>query len=151
MEEIQVFHAIKRDDLSYTPENPRLEPQEAKYIHYGFYYALPGKGKDLEALAKDYSNLYKSHGIDTGWNIYQTITGSDLPLYVVAVRAKNAADYHTNREKIAEVLGEAAEKIGEKVGSTVRRIEYKEGMLRPELSYPVPTYKPMEMEKEGAR
>ncbi|MHC4217960.1 MAG: hypothetical protein ACYSU7_05835 [Planctomycetota bacterium] len=138
MDHVEVFQVAKRLDLSYTPENPRLKPEEMEYIHYGFYYAIPGKGEDLEAIAREFVDLYKSNGIDTGWSIYQSITGSDLPVYVVANGAKSAADYFSNRERIRELLGEDAKKIGAKVGATVRRMEYKEGMPRPDLSYPAP-------------
>ena len=92
--------------------------------------------KDFEALAMEFKELYESQGIDWGWTIYQTITGSDLPLYVVVQGAKSADDYHANRARIKEVLGEEYKKLGKKVGAVVRRIEYKDGTVRPELSYP---------------
>ena len=91
-----------------------------------------------EELAKEFVELYKSKGVDSGWSIYQAITGSDLPLYVVAYPAKSEADYYANREKIREMLGEAGKKIGAKVGATIRRSEYKDGHIRRELSYPAP-------------
>lgn len=138
IEHVEVFHSIKRSDLSYMPENPRLKPEEIEYVHYGFYYAIPGKGEELEAIAKEFVELYQRRGIDSGWTIYQAITGSDLPVYVVAHPARSAADYYSNRERIAELLGEEAEKIGKKVGATIRKREYKEGMPRPDLSYPEP-------------
>jgi hypothetical protein len=138
MESISIFHSIKREDLSYMPENPRLKKEEIKYVHYGFYYTHPGKAEDLEAIAKEFAELYKRKGIDSGWTIFQGVTGSDLPVYVVAMGAKSAADYYTNRERIREQLGEEAKKLGEKVDATIRKMEYKEGMLRPDLSYPGP-------------
>jgi hypothetical protein len=149
MEQVEVFHVARRLDLSYAPENPRLKPEEIKYIHYGFYYAIPGKQKDLEAIAREFAELYKSKGIDTGWSLYESITGSDLPVYVVAQGAKSAADYFSNRERIGELLGEEAKKIGMKVGATVRKMEYKEGMPRPDLSYPEPDLDAQTQAKEG--
>jgi hypothetical protein len=138
VERVEAFQVVKRADLSYAPENPRLSKEEVEYIHYGIYYVIPGKQKDIEAIAKEFAELYKSKGIDTGWSIYESVTGSDLPVIVVAQGAKSAADFHSNRERIAEMLGEEAKKIGMKVGATVRRMEFKEGMPRPDLSYPAP-------------
>ena len=76
--------------------------------------------------------------IDTGWNIYQSITGTDLPLYVVAKVAKSRADHYAQYEKDHEVMGEAAEALGEKTLALMRKIEFKEGRPRPDLSYPGP-------------
>jgi hypothetical protein len=138
IERVDVFQVVQRVDLSYAPENPRLKPEEIEYIHYGFFYVIPGKQKDIEALAKEFAELYKSKGIDTGWSIYESVTGSDLPVIVVAQGAKSAADFYSNRERLRELLGEDAKKIGMKVGATVRRMEDKEGIPRPDLSYPAP-------------
>lgn len=138
MESMEVFHALHLSELSYTPEHNRLTPEEAQYVHYGFYYAIHGKEKELEKIAKQFVELYKSKGIDSAWNIYRHVTGTDLPLYVVAHPAKSAADFAANRERIHELLGEEGEKLGAKVGATVRKIEFKEGMLRPDLCYPNP-------------
>ena len=136
MESVEVSHVVRRAELSYEPENPRLKPEEVKYVHYGFYYALPGKETELEAIAKGFADLYAEKGIDSGWSIYQRITGPEMPLYVVAHAAKSEADYYANRERIREQLGEEAKKLGAKVGATVRRMEFKEGHLRPDLSFP---------------
>lgn len=138
MESLEIFHVERLNELSYTPENPRLKPEEIEYVHYGFYYVIPGKGHDFEAIAKEFHDLYESNGVDNGWSIYRSMTGTDLPLYVVAQAAKSAADFYSNREKTREMLGDAGKKIGEKVGAAVRKIEYKEGMPRPDLSYPQP-------------
>ncbi len=134
-ESIDVFHVVRRADLSYEPENPRLKPEEVEFIHYGFYYAVPGKEKDLEAIAKEFADLYRSKGISTGFSVYQCITGSDLPLYAVTKPARSAADFHANHEKVKEALGPKADEIGARIGATVRKIEYKEGNVRPDLSY----------------
>ena len=138
MESIEIFHSILREDLSYRPENPRLSQDEIGYAHYGFYYGIPGKSDELEEIAKGFAELYREAGIDTGFDIYQPVTGADLPYIIVAQVAKSEADYFANRERIREILGEKAKKLAEKVGATVRKIEYKSGTPRPDLSYPTP-------------
>lgn len=149
MESVSISHSIKRKDLSYVPENPRLKQEEIKYVRYGFYYAHPGKGKDFEKIAQKFAELYERKGLDSGWSIYQGVSGADLPVYVVAMGAKSAADYYTNRERILEQLGEEGEKLGEQVGATVRKMEYVEGMLRPDLSYPGPDEHEHAHDEEG--
>ncbi|MHC4785980.1 MAG: hypothetical protein ACYTE6_08425 [Planctomycetota bacterium] len=148
----EAFHVARMSHLCYTPENPRLKKEEIEYIHYGFYYALPGKQEELEAIAKEFAELYARHGIDTGWSFYKSVTGTDLPLYVVAVGAKSPTDYFTNQDRIRELIGEEAKEIAAKVGATLRKMEYKEGYVRPDLAYPQPdlTSKPS-TEKEFGR
>jgi hypothetical protein len=138
MDHVEVFQAMRMPELSYVPEHPRLKEGDVKYIHYGFYYALPGKAEDVEAIAKEFVDLYQAKGIDTGWSFYKILSGSDLPLFVVAQGAKSPADYYANREKIKEALGPEGREIGMKVGATIRRSEYKEGTIRPDLAYPQP-------------
>ncbi len=138
MESIEVLQSIHREDLSYIPENPRLSEDEVGYANYGFYYAIPGKAEDLHEIAKEFVELYREAGIDTGFNIYEPLTGADLPYIVVAQVAKSEADYYANRERIREILGEKGKNLVERVGATVRKIEYKGGTPRPDLSYPTP-------------
>lgn len=135
MESVSIFHSVYREDLSYIPENPRLQPGEVEYVHYGFYYGIPGQNEKLEELAKKFKELYARKKIDNGWRIYQSVTGEDLPLLVVAHGAKSAADFYTTRERTEELLGEEGKKLGEKVMAVVRKIDHKEGHPRPDLSY----------------
>jgi hypothetical protein len=135
IERVDVFHVVRRADLSYEPEHPRLAKDEIEYIHYGFYYVLPDKQEEIEAVAKEFVDLYRSKGIDTGWSLYQCMTGSDLPLIVVANGAKSEADFHVNRARIHELIGEDAKKIAQRVYAAIRKSEYKDGHIRPDLSF----------------
>lgn len=127
---------IYRPDLSYETENPRLSDDEAQWVHWDFWYTLPDKTEDLEAVAKEFVELYRSRGIDTGWSVYQAITGGDLPLYVVAVQARSEADFHANEARLSETLGAEAQKLGMKALKAARRVEPFMARYRPDLSYP---------------
>lgn len=138
IDHVDTFQVMLRPDLSYEPEKPRLQPGEAKYVSYGFYYALPGKKDEIEKIAKQFVELYKKNNIDAGWRVYQSISGSDLPLYVVAHPAKSEADFYKDKARIDALIGDQADKLGHKVMTTIRKMEQKEGWLRPDLSYPAP-------------
>ncbi len=138
VDHVDYFNVIRRADLSYTPENPRLGPGEAKYVHYSFYYAIPGKKKEIEELGKEYVELYKRNNIDQGWNVYESVTGTDLPVYVVAHPARSQGDFYRQHEELMEVLGPEAEEINQRLLSYIRRVEQKDGWMRPDLSYPTP-------------
>ena len=136
MDHVDVFHVLRRADLSYAPEETTLKPEDVNYIQYGFYYVMPGQKKLLEELAKQYVELYKSKNVDTRWTIYESVTGTDLPLFVVAHPAKNQAEYYQQREETKTLLGEKGKELSEQVMQIVRKIELKDGWLRPDLSYP---------------
>jgi hypothetical protein len=142
LEHSEFFHVMRRPDLSYVPENPRLTPDEIQYVHYGFYYPIPGKQEQLEEVAKKFVELYKSKNISSGWSIYQSITGTDLPLLVVAHAAKSESDYYSERAKLKELIGEEGEKLGQQAHALVRKVEFKDGYIRPDLSYPGPDMPP---------
>ena len=126
--------AAFRPDLSYTPSNPRMAEKEGQYRRWDYWYATPGKAQDLEAVAREFVALYQANNMDSGWRVYQAITGDELPLYIVASTGMSAADYTANDERIAAVLGDKAGVLSQKALSFTRRFETLEGSIRPDLS-----------------
>ena len=124
---------VLRPDLSYTPENPRLKPEEANFRNWIFYYIEPGKEKETEEVAKKLVALYKSKNIPDGWDTYEVIMGKEAPLYVIVDRAKNAADYYST--DYSKLLGEEAKALSVKSLPLLRKLETKQGWFRPDLSY----------------
>ncbi len=105
-------------------------------IGSGFYYVMPGQKKVLEEAAKQYAELYAANNVETGWSIYESVTGNDLPLYVVAHPARSQAEFYEQRETLKALFGEESKKLGEKVMQAVRRVELKDGWIRGDLSFP---------------
>ncbi|MBT8486403.1 MAG: hypothetical protein HKO59_17990 [Phycisphaerales bacterium] len=136
VERRESFFSRWRADLSYEPANPSLAEEDVKYIKYAMYYVKPGHEEQLEQVAKDYAALYREHGIDRPWNIYQAITGADLPLYVVANPAESPAAHENHKERIGALLAEAAAPLEQESMKHVRKIELMDGWWRPDLSYP---------------
>lgn len=136
MDHAESFHVMQRTDLSYAPESPAIAPDDVSYIHYGFYYVLPGHKKVIEQAAREYAELYKSKGAKYGWTVYEAVTGTDLPVFVVAHPARSQSEFYQHRAELKELFGEEAEAIGAKVMQAVRRVDEKDGWMRPDLSYP---------------
>jgi hypothetical protein len=130
------FHSVRRDDLSYQPESPRIKEDEVKQVFYGFHYVIPGKEREFEQVARDYAALYKEKGLDDSWTLYQRVTGGELPLYVATFPARSASDHYARMEEIQGMLGEAGQKLAQRAYACMRRFERKEVMPRPDLSYP---------------
>ena len=132
---------MRRDDLSYVPANPRVPVQDRMYAHWSFYYVDAAHTDDIEQVAKDFVALYKSKNLDTGFTVYQVMSGNDLPLYIVSSAGRNAADYWANDERVNAILGNDVRPLQARAASYTRKLEMREGRLRPEMSYPLPATK----------
>lgn len=131
-------HFLLRPDLSYEPAQPRLKAGETHFIQFLFYYGVPGKEQDLEAVSREYAELFRKKGLSTRFRVYQAVSGSDLPLYVVVEGARSEADYYENAEKTRTALGEEGMKLLQKAILPIRRVESMSAIPRPDLSYPPP-------------
>jgi hypothetical protein len=122
-------------ERSYTPESPRLKPEEINYLRWGFYYLKPGKGGAFAENDKEWIALHKQKNIPDGYNIYVGDIGTDVPVVVLVTWGKNAADYFTQGAKNEKTLGEEAQALYKKEQALLRKYESKTGRPRPELSY----------------
>lgn len=129
---------VLRPDLSYKIEGTALTP-ERPYRHYSWWYVIPGKEQAIEAVAKEFVDLYKTRNIQTGWRIYQHVVGPDLPMYLVVETAENAAAFEARTAKIRETLGEAGMRLEQKAMKLARRVEINDAWIRPDLSFPQET------------
>jgi hypothetical protein len=129
---VMIYH---RPDLSYTPESPRLQPEEANYRQWIWYYILPDTGNKFQEILKKFVTLAQSKNVTDGYNIYSGGTGMDLPAYLVAFSAKSAADFETHYEKAWELLGEEGKALMQKLVALTREREVKTAWFRPDLSY----------------
>jgi hypothetical protein len=134
-EYVREFMLYHSPDLSYTPESPRLKPEEANYRQWIWYYIQPDKEKEFQEILKKFVTLAQSKNVIDGYNIYSGGIGMDVPAYLVAFSAKSAADFETHYEKAWELLGEEGKALMQKVIALTRERELKTGWFRPELSY----------------
>jgi hypothetical protein len=130
------FMIYFRPDLSYIPEELGFNLwEEEHFISIESCYLHYGSEKEYEEITKKWVELYKIKNISSGWWTYIGDIGTNMPKYVFAVRAKSAADYYSQSEKIQKLLGEEIKKLMGKTMSPVRKIEIKTGRFRPDLSY----------------
>ena len=122
-------------ELSYTPEKPRLKPEETKFTILHFCYIQAGKENEFEKILKEAVALYKSKNIPDGYNIFAGDTGAELPVYVIAEGGKSPSDYYSQAEKNYALLGEEEKALSKKMLAILRKYESKSGWARPDLSY----------------
>ncbi|HEX9163438.1 MAG TPA: hypothetical protein VF980_17155 [Thermoanaerobaculia bacterium] len=131
------FVAQLRPDLSYVPATPRLKPEERRFVHWIFYYVDAAHMQEAEQVAKDYAALFRAKNIADPFTTYQVVSGNDLPILVAAVPAKSAADYYANDEKVNAALGADVQPLAARALAITRKYEVRDGIYRPDLSYPV--------------
>jgi hypothetical protein len=123
-----------RPDMSYVPANPSKAEAEGTFRHWTYWYPLPGKAQELEAVAREFVAMYKANNMDNGWRVYQAITGPELPLYIVANSGMDPADYYATGARNDATLGDADNALFEKAFKLTRRVETRDGMMRPDLA-----------------
>ena len=125
---------VSRPDLSYAPAEPREAEKTGLFRHHEWWYVRPGHEAEIEEVAKKFAALYAEKSVDTGFRIYQAVTGEDLPLYLVTITAANAADYHANEARVNEQLGDAGQALIQEAVALARRVERTTAMMRPDMS-----------------
>jgi hypothetical protein len=132
---------MRRPDLSYAAANPRLKPDEQKYVRLDFYYLVPGKQSEAEAIARDYAALFKAKNITESYSIYLGVLGNDLPVLVAAVPARSAADQAAADERVNATLGADVLPLQARAMAITRRFERRDATFRPDLSRMAPAAK----------
>lgn len=123
-----------RSDLSYTPAEPREVEKTGQLRVHDWWFVRPGHEPAIEDVARKLAALYKENNIDTGWRVYQAITGDDLPMYIVTSTASDAADHYANEGRVGALVGEAAQALLKEAMSHTRRLETTMAVMRPDLS-----------------
>jgi hypothetical protein len=135
MERVDEAVIQRLPELSYAPAEPRIEGQ-ARYYHYGFYYVIPGREQEVEAIGAEYLKLFKAKGTKNGYTVYKGVIGADMPYYFVSVGAHDAADYHAEDAKTTAAVGPELQALGARLMALTRRFETREAVPRPDLSVP---------------
>ena len=122
-------------ELSYTPENPRLKPEESNFVSTDFYYVQSGKEKEFEEVNKEWVALVKSKNIADGYSLGVRIMGTELPVYIGNSRGKNAADYFSQGEKNWALIKDEGTALWKKTMALCRKFESRNSWRRSDLSY----------------
>lgn len=131
-----MIHAVYREDMSYIPEDPDITDTEVQFAQYHYIYVLPGAEQKMAEAAQKFKELYAEHGIRRGWNVYEHITGEDLPLFMVVEVGRDEAELAATIKKTQETLGEAGMELGYEAGKIFRKTKIMNGYPRFDLSYP---------------
>jgi hypothetical protein len=124
-----------RADLSFSPQNPRLKPEEVKYFTWNYWYIENGKEQELEGIWKEFKSLYQKNNINDGWAMWVGGVGVDNPYHVGALFARSNVDFFTRNAEIEKTIGPKMMQLWNRALSLCRKFEQRTGVPRPDLSY----------------
>ncbi len=125
---------VERRDLSYFPDALDAASIEMPMRHFDWLYVEPGKESEFEAVMKEWVDLYKEHGIETGWVTQQAVTGDNLPMYLLVTPADGMAAWAIENEAVDAVLGDTDDDLLQRSLALMRAYKPTNTTFRPELS-----------------
>jgi hypothetical protein len=142
IEYVREFVVGEAPELSYTPANPRLKPEEQMFFRLEIYYVKADKGMEAEALCKEFVELFKKKNIADGYKIFLPVMSSEMPAVIVRIAAKDEADFYAASAKNRQLLGEEGKALFGRAFSLTRRFETRSSWMRSDLSLmPAPAEK----------
>ena len=127
---------MARPDLSYVPENPRLQEGEGTFVRWTIIrLRLVDDEEKMYDILRRWAELYKRKGIRDGYWISVSIIENDMPVMVVAQDARDEADYYENGKRIHEQLGGESEALWKEFSQYVRSEETINARYMKEHSY----------------
>lgn len=126
---------IWRPDLSYSPQAPRLKPEEGSFLSWQYWYIKDGMVDELEAVAKEMAALFKDKNYSETVQVMEGQLGDDVPVYFAAFRGKDLVDQYAH--DVSRVLGhdKTYAALVERLYKTARKLVRVNLNYVPELSY----------------
>jgi hypothetical protein len=98
-------------------------------------YVKPGKESEAEAIFKELVALLKSKNTSEQIKIYAGDIGTEQPVYVGVLYAKDSVDFFTHNQKMWEAVGEEGSLLFQKLMTLLRKRESRQVWHSPEHSY----------------
>ncbi len=138
--------AMRVDKASFHPKEPRLDPGEAKYRWYDYFYVQPGKHKEFVDLCGKLAAIAGEKGLADPWMVYSVIFGEKMPLFVVTSIAKDPGDYEQEMTAFYKALGDEGKKVMDEIMAITRNYKGEGQWFVPKLSYRSPSSMPEKKE-----
>lgn len=122
--------------LSYIPEGGELFKEGEEFREWTFLHIDPAKDSEARELMMEWKKLYADAKAPYGYAVYVGGIGLEVPVYVIVGGAKDSK--HMDQIQSENVMAVGLEKVKEmrmKTLPVMRKMENKQGMARPDLSY----------------
>lgn len=125
--------------LSYKPQNPRIQENEAMYSEHILMRVKPGKEAEFVKYAQEIKALFEKHEIADGYSVYRCLVGEVGPVYIFVMAGKDPADYFNAWREIMKKFGAEWAELDKKGIGTYSSSQSGRSWFRPDLSHmPMP-------------
>jgi hypothetical protein len=129
------FIVTRSAKYSYWPKEPRLKPEEAKFIHWMFFHYKLENRKEVMDIMTEWKELYQEKNIKNGYTVWLMELGRDNNMIVLTESYKDGADYYTAMEADNATMEAEAKALWTKMSVYITSVENKYGNQRPDLGF----------------
>jgi hypothetical protein len=122
-------------ELSYVPENPRLNDGETNYAVWDMLFIDPAKDMEFRRSAKEFTEMVKGVGFGDAINLFIGDIGYEATAYLWTLYGKSPGDFWTENEKLWEKLGVEGQNLNQEVLKLLKKREFKQFWYLDALSY----------------
>jgi len=126
---------VHRPDLSYIPNPPVGDIEKDLFRFWGFLYAKPLHEAQMEEMFRKYVELHTKIKSKMPFYTWVGDVGTEGPVYMWASYAASASAFWTAQEAVMQAAGELANTYWAETLEHTRKVEYFDGLYRPDLSY----------------
>ena len=131
----QDYIIVMDSELSYMPGGITQTPEGQDYRKFHYYYYTPANRAAVKEKVQAIKDLFESKGSKLQYRVYRSGFGTRGAFYMVAVAAKDAADYANKIAENNESMGEEWLNTYNSFMATLEKYEVFEGVMRPDMAY----------------
>jgi hypothetical protein len=129
------FIVTRSAKYSYMPKEPRLKPEDAKFIHWMFFHYKLENRKEVMDILSEWKELYQNKNIKTGYTIWLIELGEDNNMMALTENYKDGADFYTTTNEDNALMEAEANVLWAKMSPFITSVENKYGNQRPDLGF----------------
>lgn len=129
------FIAKRSAKFSYMPKNPRLKPEEVKYLHWMFFHFKLENRKEVMEIMTEWKKLYEEKNIKNGNTVWLVELGLDNNMIALTEGYKDGADFYTSQMEDNKLMEAEASVLWGKMSKYITSIENFYGSARPDLGF----------------
>jgi len=135
METHKDFIATRSAKYSYMPKEPRLKPEDAKFIHWMFFHYRLENRKEIMDILAEWKQLYQDKNIKNGYAVWLIELGLENNMIAITESFKDGADFHNSTKEDNALMEEEASALWAKMAPFITSVENKYGNQRPDLGF----------------
>ena len=129
------FIVTRSAKYSYVPKEPRLKPEDAKFIHWMFFHYKLENRKEVMDILTEWKDLYQEKNIKNGYTIWLIELGLDNNMMALTENYKDGADFYSTTDADNKLMEAEANALWAKMSPYITSVENKYGNQRPDLGF----------------